>query len=175
MAATVQIRQYNGAGPTGTDKTSGSLRAGTSDETSPSNLRVPSSGSTYSYWLTSGLYCTVAPDNALNNIKWYSDGTNSLGTGLNAIVGVASAYVQAAGTAGSSGSPLTLANHAGLVSPGASSYVTYTSSCKLTVSGSLGATTGSFGYFVLLQVQVESTAAAGNSGEETITWEWDES
>lgn len=174
MAATVQIRQYTGAGPTQTDKTSGSIVAGTSDELAASNLRVPSSGSNYSYWLTTGLYCTVAADNALNNIKWYSDGTNTLGTGVDMVVTPASAYVQSVGTAGSSGSVLNLANHLG-ASAVPVAYETYTSGAKLTIAGSTDTTTGCFGDFLVMQVNIESTAGAGNTGEETLTWQWDES
>ena len=174
MTATVEIDQYNGAGPTACDITSASLKAGTSDELSASNTPVPTSGSNYTYWATTGLYCTAAADNALNNIKWYSDGTNSLGTGLMAVVTQASAYVQADGTAGSSGSVLSLANHSGACAAPVN-FTTYTSGTKMSVSGSTDTTVGSFGNFLVVQVQVETTASAGNSGEETFTWQYDES
>lgn len=177
MAATVIINRLIGENATITACaiTSGSARFGTQDtNTSPCATRIPSSGSNYSYWLTTQLNCTAAPDNSLTNIKWYSDGTNSFGTGLQAVVCPASAYASAVGTAGSSGCILNVTNHTGLT--GAPSiFTTYTSGNKLTVAGSIAATTGSFGYRVVMQLQVESTATPGNSGEETFTWEWDES
>lgn len=179
MTATVQIHQYTGpAGtPTTTNITSGSVRAGTSDEPiTASNIPVPSSGSHWSYWVSEALECTVAPDNAINNLKWYSDGTNSLGAGVACVVVTASAYVQASGTSGSSGSPLTVGNHAGIASGGASPFTRYTSGSTLSISGSIGATTGCIGdRWLVWQIQVESTAGAGNTGEETWTWQYDES
>lgn len=176
MAATVSIRKLTGANAaiTSTDITSGSMRVGTSDEaTNASTIPVPTSGSNYSYWATTQLNCTVAPTNSLTNVKWWSD-AGSFGTGITAFVGVASGYASAVGTAGSSGSVLNTSNHAGLT--GAPSLMTtYTSSCKLTLAGSLGATTGSFGYRAVMQLDVDTTAGAGNSSERTITLSWDES
>lgn len=176
MPATVQVRSLTGvAAATSTNISSGSLRYGTSDEVSPSTIPVPTSGSNYSYWRNVQLHATVAPDNALNNIKFWTDGGNGFGTGITATVGAASAYTQATGTAGSSGVFLNVANYATLSSGGASDLFAYTSSCKLTVAGSLGAATGSFGNRVVSQMSVISTASAGNTPEETMTWSWDES
>jgi len=50
----------------------------------------------------------------------------------------------------------------------------YTNACKLSVAGSIAATTGSFGDRIVFQVRVDTTAGAGNSGEETLTFEFDE-
>lgn len=174
MAATVIINRLIGENATITACaiTSGSVHAGAQDtNTSPCAIQVPSSGSNYSFWVTTQLECTVAPDTQINNMKWWTDGSNSFGTGVNAIVAVASGYASAVGTAGSSGSILNITNHTGL----ASAFFLYTSSCKLTVSGSIGATTGSFGNRVVWQINVESTAGAGNSGEEVLTFSYDES
>jgi hypothetical protein len=176
MAATVQIRKITGAvsGPTSTNITSGSLKLGTSDHaTSPSAIPVPTSGSNHSYWVNTQLHCTVAPDTALNNIKWYTDGSNGFGTGITGVVTTGSLYASAIGTAGSSGNLLNGTNNPCVVA--ASDMFLYTSSCKFAVSGSIGATTGSFSNYVVYQVSVISTAAAGNSSEETLTWQWDES
>jgi hypothetical protein len=114
MAATVKIAQYNGAAPgASTDVTSASVTVGTSDEAqSASAIPIPTSGSNHSYWMHSALVATAAPDNALDNLKFYTDGTNSFGTGVTAIVGTGSTYTQAVGTAGSSGALLSSACHA---------------------------------------------------------------
>lgn len=179
MAATVQIRRLTGANGsiTSTDITSGSVHAGTQDSnTSPCAIPVPTSGSNHSYWVTAQLNCTASADNALNNIKFWTDGANSFGTGITAIVSTASGYVQATGTTGSSGILLSVGNYATLATGGASDLFLYTSSCKLTVAGSLaGATTGSFGDRVVSQLSIISTAGAGNSVAETLNWQWDES
>ena len=177
MAATFLIANITGAGAASADVTSGSVTAGTSDEaTSPSAIPVPPSGSNHSYWQTYHPVVTVAPDNAVNNLKFYTDGTNSLGTGITAIIAEASGYVVATGAAGSSGSVLVSGNHAGLTNDGATSDLfLYTSSCKLPVAGSIGPTTGCVGdEHVVIQLSVISTAGAGNSSEETMTWEFDE-
>lgn len=176
MPATVQIRSLTGQNSsiTSTNITSGSLRLGTSDEVSPSTIPVPTSGSNYSFWRTTQLNCTVAPDNALNNIRWYTDGNNNFGTGITAIVAAASGYASAVGAAGSSGSLLNATNHGALSGTATSSLFLYTSSCKLTVTGST-ATTGSFGYRVVFQISVDTTGSAGNTAEETLTWQYDES
>ena len=176
MTATVQIRRLTStqATPTSTDVTSGSLHAGTQDtNTSPCRIPVPTSGSNHSFWVNTQLHCTVAPDNSLTNAFFYTDGTNSFGTGVTAIVSTASTYASAIGTAGSSGTVLNTTNHASLTGAPSDLFL-YTSSCKLTVAGSLGATTGSFTNRVVYQLSVISTAAAGNTGAETCTWTFDE-
>lgn len=180
MAATVLVARYNGAGAgASNDVNSASVTVGTSDDaTSASAIPIPSSGSNHSFWANFALVATAAPDNAINNLFWYTDGTNSLGTGVTGIVTTASAYVQGVGTAGSSGALLDSACHGGLSGcdgAATSDMFLYTSSCKLTVTGSIAATTGSIGdKFVVHQLSVISTAGAGNSGEETLTFEFDE-
>lgn len=178
MAATVKIEQLTGQNDSIASCTisSGSLHLGTSDETSPSTIPVPSSGSNYSYWATTQLLATVAADNSLTNIKWYSDGTNSLGTGVDMVVGTASGYASAVGVAGSSGCALNITNHDSLAANASPAWqYTSDSSSRLSVAGSIAATTGSFGDRVVLQIQVEDTAGAGNTSEETLTFLYDES
>jgi hypothetical protein len=180
MAATVVVAQYTGAIPgASTDVNSASVTAGTSDEASnASSIPIPGSGSNHSFWTTTALVATAAPDNALNNLNWYTDGTNSFGTGVTGIVITASAYVQGLGTAGSSGALLDSACHGGLSGcdgAATSDMFLYTSGCKMTITGSIGATTGSVGdKFVVQQLSVISTAGAGNTVEETMTFEFDE-
>ena len=176
MAAVVKIYRLTGtqATPTTTDVTSGSVHAGTQDaNTSPCKIPVPTSGSNHSFWVNTQLSASVAADNYINNIKWYSDGTNSFGTGVTAIISTASQYASALGAAGSSGSVLNTTNHASLTG-GPSDLFLYTSACKLSVAGSIAATTGSFGNRVVYQLSVINTGVAGNTGAETITWEFDE-
>src|SRR3990172_1015752 len=177
MAAVVKIYRLTGtqATPTTTDVTTGSVHAGTQDaNTSPCKIPVPTSGSNHSFWVNTQLSASVAPDNSITNIKWYSDGTNSFGTGVTAIVSMASTYASALGAAGSSGSVLNTTNHASLTGAPSDLFL-YTSSCKLAVAGSIAATTGSFGNRVVSQLSVISTGVAGNTGAEVITWEFDES
>lgn len=175
LVATVQIRRLTGpVAATSTNVTSGSVHAGTEDvNVSPCRIPVPTSGSNYSYWVNTQLHATVAPDNSLTNVKFYTDGGNGLGTDITAIVSTASIYIGASGAAGSSGSLLTAANHASLTGATSNLFL-YTSSCKLTVAGSIANTTGSFANRAVYQLIVASNASAGNTGAETMTWEWDE-
>lgn len=184
MAADVNIlRLYgaiSGSAPAYDDITSGTAQMGTSDETSPCTIPVPSSGSNYSYWITTMLYAACAADNSVTNLKWYTDGTVNFGTGTNCIATTASAYVQALGTAGSSGALLDTACHGGLTgldNDGATSDAgTFTSGCQLAIGGSIAATTGCIGdEFVVYQLRVDTTAGAGNTPEETWTFAYDES
>jgi hypothetical protein len=176
MAADIDIYRLTGTTPTFTDITTACTRASTSDSPTPGTanpIPVPTAGSNYSYWVSTQLYSACAPDNAINNIKWYTDGSNTFGTGTNAIVSTASSYVQATGAAGSSGSILDTTNHTGLIGATSDMFL-YASGCKLSVAGSIAATTGSFGNRVVFQIRVDTTGSAGNSGEETLTWEFDE-
>jgi hypothetical protein len=177
MAADIDIYRLTGtaATPTYTSIIGASTRMSTSDSATPAAtnpLPIPSSGSNYTYWVTTQLYAACAPDNSINNVKWYTDSSNTFGTGLNALVTAASSYVQATGTSGSSGVLLGTGCHLGACA--ASDFFLYTSSCKLPVAGSIGSTTGSFADRVVYQVRADTTASPGNSGEETLTWEYDE-
>lgn len=175
LVATVQVRRLTGAQatPTSTDVTSGSVHAGTQDaNTSPCKIPVPTSGSNYSFWVNSQLHATVAPDNSLTNVKFYTD-AGAFGTDITAIVSTASTYASALGAAGSSGSLLNQTNHASLTGATSNLFL-YTSSCKLTVAGSIANTTGSFTNRVVYQLIVASNASAGNTAGRVMTFEFDE-
>ena len=185
MAATIKIMRLTGANtlmggsPLYTDITSASTRMSTSDAAAPGTanpIPVPTSGSNYSFWVVTQLYSACAPDNSITNIKWYTDGTNTFGTGTGLWVATASGYVVAAGTAGSSGTILSVANYATLDSGGASTAFQYTSNAasKLAVAGSIANTTGCIGNRVVFQLRVDTTGVAGTSGEETLTFTADE-
>lgn len=89
MAATVLIREKNTAGETPTDKTSGTIRYkqadnATVDANNP--LVKPSAGSQRSFekWLR--LDITVGPTGSITSPVFYTDGTNSYGTGISAFI-----------------------------------------------------------------------------------------
>jgi len=78
MAATVQIHEMT-ASDTGTDKTDGTVRFKSADETSVdtnNRLTIPTSGTDYSYTKQLQLNVTVAPDTDLQDLEAYSDGGN---------------------------------------------------------------------------------------------------
>src|SRR3954452_12926761 len=121
MAATVHINQYNGATPTATNKTGSTIRVATDDvsrSTGDTSNPIIVPGPNYSFWLTLGLEATVAPVTSIDNLKFYTDGTNSRPSGVTWVsrasnVGAAAGYRQATGTVGTTGTLLNTTNHTG--------------------------------------------------------------
>lgn len=178
MAATILIRRLTGAGPTATDITSINTRANAEDAHTTAGtsnpILIPAAGTNYSYWVVTRLDATVTPTGTVNNLKWYTDGGNGLGTGVTCRVGTATGYTQATGTAGTTGTELTVGNYA-TFTLGNSNAFTYTSGSPLSVTGSVSnPTTGQFGDRVVYQIEVGTTAAPGATGSETFTWRYDE-
>lgn len=182
MAATIIINRWTGSsgGPTKTAITSANTVASASDAHqttaagSSNPIVIPAAGTNYSYWVTTRLSCSVTPSGTVNNIRWYTDGTNSLGTGVTCNVQTASSYVQATGTLGTTGTQLTTGNHAGLSGTPVDAF-TLSSGSPKSVSGSIdNPSTGDFGDFIVYQIAVATTAGPGVSGSETFTWLYDE-
>ena len=176
MAATVQIVRLTGAGPTATDITSINTRANAEDAHTTAgtsnSILVPAAGSNYSYWVVTRLNVTAISSGTVDNVKWYTDGANNFGTGVTCVGNTATGYVQATGTAGTSGTQLTTGNYATLAgSP--SDVFAYTSGSPLSVSGTT-TTTGQFGDRVVYQIVVGTTAASGATATETFTWRYDD-
>lgn len=180
MSATVQIKERTGAsgGPTDTDITSANSRYLLADSYSASATStpciIPAAGTNYSYWKSRFLNCTVSPAGTIDTIKYYTDGSNSYGTGVTEKISTASslAYVQATGTA-TSGTQLTNANYTGSGTP--VNTFSYNSGAALSVTGSISnPTTGKISDFWVEQLEVASTAAPGVIGAETKTITYNE-
>ena len=173
MAATVVIKQWTGATPTETTITN--LRYKTADDPSGTDttypLVKPSSGTNYSYVATVIPYATVAPTGTINNLKFYTDGSNTYGTGvtLKGIPLAQGSYGAAAGTQGTSG---TLSS---AVYTSGTDLFTYSSGSPLSLTGDLTSTTGD-GTFQVLQSQMAlaTTVTAGTLTAETFTFRYDE-
>lgn len=185
MAATVLIRRKTGASGSivSTDITSINTRANAEDAhttagtTNP--IQVPSAGTNYSYWVTTRLDATVTPALTVDNLRWFTDGANSFGTGVTCVgadasTGADAGYRQATGTPGVTGTELTQGNHSGLdVAP--ASVFTFTSGSPKTLTGSItNPSTGQFGDHWVYQLAVATTAAPGATGSETFTFRFDE-
>jgi hypothetical protein len=176
MAATVLIRRLTGAGPTATDITSINTRANAEDAHTTAgtsnSILVPAAGTNYSYWVVTRLDVTAITSGTVDNVKWYTDGANNFGTGVTCRVGTATGYTQATGTAGTSGTELTVGNYATFTLGNANAF-TYTSGSPLSVSGTTTGT-GQFGDRVVYQIEVGTTAASGATAQETFTWRYDD-
>lgn len=182
MAASVSIKRWTGtiSSPTKTDITSANTVANANDTHqstaagSSDPIRVPSSGMNYSYWVSTRLCANTSPSGTINNIRWYSDGSNNFGTGVTCVGNSASAYVQATGTSGITGDILNTTNHTSLAGP-TSDVFGYTNISPKSVTGSISnPSTGDFGDFFVYQVEVDTTADAGTTNQETFTWAYDE-
>jgi len=181
MVATVTIRRHHGATPTKTDITTLNTRACTDDGVTPTGnptanpIPIVAGNTKYSYWIVTRLSADTTPTGTINNLKWYSDGTNSLGTGVTCVGNNASAYVQATGTAGDTGTVLNTTNYANL-SANPTNVFAWTSGSTLSLAGSISnPDTGDFGDYFVYQIVVNGdTASPGATAQETFTFQYDE-
>lgn len=178
MPATVIINRWTGTtgSPTKTNVTSINTRLNAEDAHSTggtaNSILIPAAGTNYSFWAAFRLAISAITGGTVNNIKWFTDGSNSLGTGVAAVVNTATSYVQATGTTGTTGTQLTTGNYSTLAGAPVSAF-TYTSGSPLSVTGS-SSTTGDLGDFVVLQTTVASTASQGATPQETVTFRYDD-
>ncbi len=191
MAATMQVFMDTG----GTDNTPGSedrvdaigLRFKSNDNITIDTadpIVVPAAGTNYSYWKAIYLKMTASDSTKVNNIEFYSDGTIGYGTGLTLMVGDETpdknsgsdaGYEVATGTPGTTGDEMVAAIGDLTGSADIESLVT---GAPLTVSISetssqMDATNETSDY-VYLQVNVATTASAGLTASETLTFRYDE-
>jgi hypothetical protein len=162
MAATVQILEKNGAGGTGTDKTSGNIRFKNADNATvdlANPMVVPGAGTDFSFekWLrfnvSAGTYTQIS------NIRAYSDGGNGLGTGVGLYAKAVTSYATPAEATATTGY---------------ADFFTYTSGSPLVLGASTYTSTGEKGDHLVMMCTVASTATGGLTSSETLTMAWDE-
>ena len=181
MAATVTIRHWTGSAgsPTKTDVTSATTMFVTdanhyaSGTTNP--VPIPASSTNYSYWVPFRLQATTTPSGTINNIKVYTDGSSGYPANVAVKGNTATSYIQPTGTEGTTGDILNTTNYTTLAGVTASIFG-WTSGASKSVTGSLSnPSTGDFGDFVVVQMEVPSTVTqSGETAGETLTWVWDE-
>lgn len=175
MAATVIINRKTGSGPTNTAITAGSTRLSASDSPTPGTsdpVEIPAAGTNYTYWCSTRLECTVAPDGTVDNLRWHPVLPNNFGTGVTAKGNTATAYVQATGTQGETGDILNTTNHTSLAAA-TSDIWTYTEASPKSITGST-TTAVEFGDQWVFQIEFASTASAGTISSHTARWRYDE-
>lgn len=167
MPAAIQIHEMSAA-DAGTNKSSGTIRFkdadnATVDANNP--LVIPTSSSIYSYTKKLRAYMEAPPNTQVDNLRWYTDGTNSFGTGITV-------------TAKNLGTTWG-ANYKTLMS-GGSDLFGYTSGSPLNGDAT---DTGPFvpaddnsyiGDLIELQMAIASTASPGTLTAETLTFAYDE-
>lgn len=162
MAATVQIIEKNGAGGTGTDKTSGTIRFKNADDATVDlndPMVVPGSGTDYSYekWLR--LNVTGGSYSQITDIVAYSDGSNGLGTGVGLYAKAVSSYATPAEATATTGY---------------TDFFSYTSGSPLSLGAGPFTSTGEKGDHLVMIATVADTASGGLTSSETLTVSWDE-
>ena len=162
MVATVQIGEKNGTAGTFTDKTSGTIRMKNADNATVdinNPFVVPTAGYDYSYEKWTRLKVTVAPDTNISNLKFYTDGANGFGTGVEAYAKAVTTYAapaEATATAGYTNA------------------FTYTSGSALDLGTAAVTGTGEKGDHSVLMMRVGTNASQGTLSAETMTWSYDE-
>lgn len=166
MVATVLIREKNGAGETATDKTSGTIRFKNADNaTVDANnpMVIPGSGSDFSYEKYLRLNISVAPDTQIENLQAYTDGASGFGTGVNT-------WYKTSGTYSTPTEPASTAGFTDLFTKTSGSPI----DMDATNTGPFSAT-GDIGDYLILMMEVASTATQGALTSEVITFQFDES
>lgn len=147
-------------------------------------IPIPGAGTNYSYWKQIYLYCDLPDGNSLDNLKFYSDGTNSFGTGVDLMVGGQFPVKNSGASTGYEVADTTdemvsgTANHSGITS--SASVFTYDSGSPLTgptisEAGSVIDATGETSNYLVFQMNVASTASPGELPvDETLTIQYDE-
>lgn len=160
MAATVSIRVNTGADAgtqsntvTGIDLISADNA--TNSATNRSDNPITVGNKSYEKWLT--MYIDAAPDNAVDNVQFWTDGTLQASTHLYA-------GVTATGVTPTSADSTVATNDA----------TNYTSGGKLAWHATDMTGIGSTTDFLVLQLDVDADAAAGNWTQETLSYSYDE-
>jgi hypothetical protein len=182
MAATVIINEYNGAGGTKTDKTSGTVRFKNADDANVNladPLVVPGSGQEYSYekWLR--LEITDAGGfTQIDNLRAYSDGTNNFGAGVKLWYAVAGTFIQPVVPSEGSDPPQSAA--AGSPVENMADFFSSSSGAPIDLDGintgpfTDGSPAEEIGDFLALVMEVEPGASQGVLTAETLTFAFDE-
>lgn len=176
MSAIVEWREWNGTtgSPTQTDKTSGTIRYkqannATVDANNP--LSAPVSGNTWSFdkWMQLFIGGT-GPTGSITNLQFYTDGTNSYGTGITAFILTTNPASGAFATPVNPGTDTGYTNMFTYISSGAKNMDASTAGAPY--SG----TNINIGDFAQMHMTLANTVSAPQNptASETLTVSWDE-
>ena len=162
--ATIQIHEMTGTA-TGLDKTSGTVRFKSADETTVdtnNKVQVPGAGTTYSYNKQLRFYIAgMGTSSTIENLQAYTDGSNDMGTGVDVYYNVSGSHV----------------THTD-ATIGTTDLFTATTASPIDMDATntaAGTGTGYLGDFLEMQLAVGTTAGPGQTGQETVTFSYDES
>lgn len=162
MAATVVINELNGTAGTATDKSSGTVRFKNADNATVdlvNPLVKPSSNYDYSYekWLRAKV--TGGTFSQITSLAAYTDGTNSMGAGVEMFFKAAATYAAPAEASGTTGY---------------TDAFTYTSAATLDLVAGTVTGTGNMGSHLVAFVRIGTGVAGGLTTAETLTVSWSE-
>jgi len=162
MAADVQIHEVTDTN-TGVDKTSGTVRFKSANETTvdtSNRLQIPPSDEDWSYTKQLRFYFNSAPSVDIQNLAAYTDGSNDFGTGVSVDYDTHTSF-QTQTDADISGTDLFSKTSGATIDMDQYNTGPHTS-------------TGYKGDFLRLQMGVASTASPGTLSAETLTFSYDE-
>lgn len=173
MAATVLIREKNGAGQTPTDKTAGYIRFKKADDANVDLLNplvVPTSGFELSYekWLR--MYISVVPGTQIDNLRMYTDGSNTYGTGIKLFAAPIAAYATPVIPVTTNDPP----QHAGTTFVDAFTHTSGSPRDMDNLNAGPFTSIGDMGNYLILVMQIATTASQGVKSAESLTFAWDE-
>ncbi len=142
-------------------------------------ITIPAAGTVYSFLKHIYIKCTANADaHTMNNVTLWSDGTNSLGLGIDMMIGLEFPTHTAALTTGYEVADATemVAQHGSIAT--STSIFTKTSAVPLTVTiteaGAVINAVGETCNYIIMQANIASTANPGISPTETTTISYDE-
>lgn len=166
MAATVTVKQSVGAGPT--DTIIANVRFNTDDTINPGTTNPvvrPAAGVNRSFAKTVYLNADSSPTGQINNCKLYSDGAVGW-TGVTLFVGSTGTYAQATGTDGETGDDNSVAT---------ADIEDFIEATPKNLTGSISnPNTGRITDYVVMQIDISTTAVAGTVTAEILTFQYDE-
>ena len=140
-----------------------------------------SNSTTYSYWVSTRLWCSASPVGRISNLRWYTSGANNIAAGIYVVACEAAAYVQATGTTGFTGNALKYTAHSGLTGALLLGDGTvgqpwnYTVGAPYVLSIVSQKATGTVGNLMVYQFVVTTACTTiGSSGTAKFSWAWDE-
>jgi hypothetical protein len=182
MPATMLIRELNGAGPTATDKTGGTIRFRNSDSATVDNnnpLVVPTAQTEYSFRKVLRMHISAGTFTEVSNPNFYLDGANSFGSGRKvwANTTAQATYVQGTKPSVASDPPVLT----GLTGTGSVDAFSFTSGAPKDMdaanAGPFNSTSlpKDIGDYLNLVAELEIGASQGIwTPSEVGTWSWDE-
>lgn len=177
MAIDVEIRRWTGASgaPTKTPVDGTNSRILAIDEPdvaqTSNSIAVPDIGTNNSFWAVYRVHIVDPDGHTIQNVKVWTDGSETFASGITIIAAQATTYIEATGVENSSGDELSVANYATLTDEPVS-FFDYVAGSELSLGGS-SAAAGDLGNFLVLQYVVDDTATSGVSSAEVVHWSWD--